>query len=229
MLLFEDKYKGSDKSAFIDKVESISYKLGIDPNWLMYVMYNESGLNPASEATYYTFTSCGGGHAGGLIGFTPCTQQALGYTGGWQKFLKLSGTQQLDYAYKLFKPYAGRITNYADLHLITAFPKALGKPLDWVFESNAEGITPQEYAQGNPGFDLNKDGQVTLREFYEWQDKKVRQVVPGNMMNHFIDAQTNDTAEWSYLQTHQRDLVIAGFVTIFLILIVVVIWLISKQ
>lgn len=222
MLLFEERYKGSDRQEFLDKVNKYSYRLGIDPNWLMYVMYHESGLNPRSQATYYKFIGCGGGYAGGLIGFTPCTQKGLGFTGTPDDFVKLSGSEQMEYVYKLYKPYSGRINNYADLALVTAFPVALGKPMDWVFQSPSEGVSASEYVKGNPAFDLNKDNKVTLSEFYEYQDNKVRQVVPESFIDKFIDKGTNEAVEWNVFETHKRDLVIGGLVVAVLAMIITV-------
>ena len=44
---FENKVT-TNKEAFLQKVKLIAVKLGIDPNWLMFVMNSESGLNPAA-------------------------------------------------------------------------------------------------------------------------------------------------------------------------------------
>lgn len=211
MLLFEDKYTGDDKQSFLDKVNSIAFKLGVNPNWIMYAMYNESGLNPASQAHWYKFSGCGGGYAGGLIGFTPCTMQQLGYYGGPDNFVKLTGTEQLDYVYDLFKPYAGRINNYADLYLITAFPAALGQSKDYIFQTSS--LSPEQVVKGLPLFDLNGDKQITLQEFYDWNDNRARSIIPYEYLNQFIDTGSGQTVTWNVIQTHERDLLI-----IFLIL-----------
>lgn len=236
MLVFETLYTQSDKVSFIDKVKSVSYKLGINPNWLMYVMYSESGLNPHIQATYYKFTGCGGGYAGGLIGFTPCTMKGLGWTGTPDAFVKMSGLQQMDYVYSFYKKYTGKIKSYADLYLVTAFPVALGKPLDWVFESPSEGISASEYVKGNPAFDfMPKDGKVTLKEFYAYQDNRVRSKVPSAYLPEFLgSASTNsddgtDAVEWNYIQRHERDIVIGTLIVITLGMIGFVVYLLVKR
>ena len=43
-MLFEEKVT-ENKTAFLSKVKEIGRKLLIEPDWLMAVMYKESGLN----------------------------------------------------------------------------------------------------------------------------------------------------------------------------------------
>lgn len=235
MYVFENYYIQSDKQTFLDKVNSYSYKLGINPNWLMYVMYSESGLNPHICAEYHTFTGCGGGKSCGLIGFTPCTQQGLGWTKGWEAFKNQSGTEQMEYVYKLYKPYAGKIKSYADLYLVAAFPLALGKPLDWVFQSPKEGITPEEYVKGNPNFDfMPKDGKVTLKEFYEYQDNRVRSKVPSAFLPEFINTESSgtgieQTVEWNYVKRHERDIILIGLILAVLAMIGLITYFLLKK
>lgn len=66
---FENKVT-SNKEAFLQKVRLICAKLGIEPDWLMFVMNSESGLNPAA------YNPNGG--ASGLIQFMPDTAKGLG-------------------------------------------------------------------------------------------------------------------------------------------------------
>ena len=68
---FENKVT-SNKEAFLQKVRLICAKLGIEPDWLMFVMNSESGLNPAA------YNPNGG--ASGLIQFMPDTAKGLGTT-----------------------------------------------------------------------------------------------------------------------------------------------------
>ncbi len=84
----------------------------------------------------------------------------------------MSRVEQLDYVYKYFKPYAGKIKSIYDLYLVTFFPLAIGKPDDWVFE--AKNISRSAIAKGNPSFDLNKDGKITIAEFKEAINKKIK-------------------------------------------------------
>ena len=155
MLLFEDKIP-NNRIAFSAKEIDISKRLSIDPNWLMGIMYHESGLNPAA------YNPNGG--ATGLIQFMPSTATSLRTTTSALRLM--SNVQQLDYVYAYFKPYTGRIKNIYDLFMITFFPIAIGKSDDWVFETKK--ISRSKIAQANPAFDLNKDGQITVGEWKQY-------------------------------------------------------------
>jgi len=218
MLAFEDFYTGADKADFLQKVNDYSYKLGIDPNWLMYVMYSESGLNPAIANTAYTFSD--GSHAVGLNQMTPVAFKQVGYTGDWTSFQQLSGSQQMDWVYKYFQPYSGRITNYKDLYLINFYPAYLGDDPSTQF--------PASVVMANPAFDLNGDGMLDITEFYQYLDNKAMQIVPSEFQSSFFDTQTGQTTQWTFVQTHQRDIVIGIFIVVLLLLIGLVTFLIIK-
>ena len=70
-LLFEEKVT-RNRATFIAKVKSISAKLLIEPDWLMAVMYKESGINEKAVNP--------NGGATGLIQFMPTTAKSLGTT-----------------------------------------------------------------------------------------------------------------------------------------------------
>ena len=94
---FENKVT-TNKEAFLQKVKLIAVKLGIDPNWLMFVMNSESGLNPAA------YNPNGG--ASGLIQFMPDTGVGLGTTTAALR--QMSNVDQLDYVYKYFLSISGK-------------------------------------------------------------------------------------------------------------------------
>ena len=151
-MLFEE-YVKTNKAAFIDKVRLISEHLGINPEWLMAVMYKESRLNEKAV------NSTGG--ATGLIQFMPATAQGLGTTTAALK--AMSNVEQLDYVYKYYKPYQNKLTSYPDLYLATFYPAALGKPDSYIIGAKGSKVSSQ-----NPGIDLNKDGEITKGEFYRY-------------------------------------------------------------
>ena len=154
-MLFEN-YVKSNKAEFLAKVENISAKLLIDPNWLMAVMYKESRLNPQAV------NSRGG--ATGLIQFMPATAQALGTSTAALK--AMTNVQQLDYVYKYYKPYITKLNSYPDLYLATFFPAALGKSDDYILQTSK--LSAATIADANPGIDLNKDRKITVGEFKEY-------------------------------------------------------------
>lgn len=161
-LQFEEMVKGKDKNQFLAKVVEISTKLKINPNWLMIVMRNESGINPQAVNKL--------GGATGLIQFMPATAKGLGTTTA--ALFKMTGVQQLDYVYKYFKSYAGKINGYKDLYLLTFYPVALSKPLNYAFGSERGAENAKKVRNWNPTFDLNKDGIITKAEFFQYLDQK---------------------------------------------------------
>ena len=156
--------KGESKDAFVAKVIAISAKLGINPNWLMVVMHNESGINAqivnkqkGDSSDPYTRSAY---RATGLIQFMPTTAIWLGTS--TQALYKMTNLEQLDYVYKYFKGFAGKIKSYFDLYMITFFPVAVGKPDDFVIQSKS--VSASTIARQNPSFDINKDFKITVGE-----------------------------------------------------------------
>jgi len=164
-LLYIDKIQQDDRQAFINKMSDISTKLKVNPNWLMVVMNSESNLNPKA------YNSMGG--ATGLIQFMPSTAISLGTTTTALRNMKAS--EQLDYVYKYFKPYAGKFKGAYDVYLVTFFPLAVGKPDNWVFETSH--LKRTTIARQNPAIDLNKDSQITIAEFKKWFAKRIGEEV----------------------------------------------------
>lgn len=160
MMLWYSNYVNKNRDTFLNKVVSISNQLGINPNWLMFVMYWESGLNPAISNKYTGAT--------GLIQFMPTTAISLGTS--VSELGSMSNVEQLDYVYKYFRPYAGRMKNLYDVYLVTFFPAALGKSDNWILQTSS--LSPRIIAEQNPAIDLNKDKQITVGEFKQYIDLK---------------------------------------------------------
>lgn len=160
-MIYEEFIK-MNKIDFINKVKLICNKLAIQPDWLMLVMYAESGLKPTA------YNPNGG--ATGLIQFMPATARGLGTT--TDALRAMSNVEQLDWVYKYFAPYAGRIKNVHDLYLVTFFPVALGKPDSYIMQTNK--LTPAIIAKANPGIDLNRDLKITVAEFKSYVDKYLK-------------------------------------------------------
>jgi hypothetical protein len=159
-MLYEEKIK-SNKDAFIAKVITISQKLGIEPEWLMQVFVNESGVNHQAVNTVSGAT--------GLIQFMPDTAASLGTSCAALK--AMTNVQQLDYVYKYLSPFAGKMQSYIDVYFTVFFPLAIGKPDDWVFQTSK--LSASKIAAQNPVFDLNKDGKLTVAEVREAMLRKV--------------------------------------------------------
>lgn len=142
-----------NKAAFLAKVVEISARLGIDPDWLMIVMKMESGIN------HRAVNPTGG--ATGLIQFMPRTAAGLGTTAA--ALVAMDNVGQLDYVYKYFKPYAGRLFSVTDLYMVTFFPVALGKPDDYVLQTDT--LSASLIARQNSVFDLDMNQAITVGEF----------------------------------------------------------------
>lgn len=200
-LLFINKVS-DNREAFAAKVADVAARLGIEPDWLMAVMNSESALDSkavnkqgASSAGYgfkdgkkvilkqvgtpdstdaFTRSQY---RATGLIQFMPATAAGLGTT--TQAIYKMTNVQQLDYVYKYFVPYKGKLKNYADLYLATFYPRALeynnhvGKEKDnYVIGMERGEDFARLIAKQNP-FDMDGDGLLTINDFKTFINKKL--------------------------------------------------------
>lgn len=158
MILSNKWILASDENAaeINQKVIAISDKLGINPDWLMMVMWLESKLdsqavNPVSHAT-------------GLIQFMPDTAKGMGTTTA--ALYDMYTVDQLDWVYQYFKPYKGFYKSFTDLYIVTFFPIALNKPDNFVFQTNTKSA--QLIASQNKIFDINHDNKITKAEFVQY-------------------------------------------------------------
>lgn len=167
MLIYENKVPASYRTAFIAKVIQVSKNLGIDPNWLMAIMHFESAgtFSPSITNTLgYT----------GLIQFGTAAATALGTT--TTTLRSMTAVQQLDYVERYYKMWfkSLKITSpdsFVDTYLITFFPAAVNKGLDFVIQTNK--ISAASLAKANPIFDLNKDKQITVAEIQDVMLKRL--------------------------------------------------------
>lgn len=136
---------------FKERVIWISETLGCDPNDLMACMAWESGESFRADKK-----NMAGSGATGLIQFMPSTARGLGTS--TDELAKMTPEDQLNFVYRYFKPFAGRLNNLGDLYMAILWPKAVGKGEDYVlFNSGAS------YRQ-NAGLDINRDHNVTRGE-----------------------------------------------------------------
>lgn len=100
-----------------------------------------------------------GSGATGLIQFMPATAQALGTTTA--ALAKMTEEDQLNYVWKYFAPYKGKLKELSDIYAAILWPKGVGKPDTFVYWDKA--TKPTTYRQ-NSGIDMNKNGQITKAE-----------------------------------------------------------------
>ncbi len=77
------------------------------------------------------------------------------------KLAAMEAVEQLEYVYKYFAPYAGKIDRLSDTYMCILYPVAVGKPEDFVLFNKDK--SPIAYRQ-NIGIDINKDGSCTKLE-----------------------------------------------------------------
>ena len=128
--------------------------LGMDPNDLMACIAWETGRTFSPSVK-----NAAGSGATGLIQFMPKTAINLGTTTA--KLATMTAEDQLNYVYKYFLPWKGKLKNLSDLYMAILWPKAVGQPEHYVLWS--KGTMPKTFAQ-NAGLDLNKDDEITKAE-----------------------------------------------------------------
>jgi hypothetical protein len=141
-----EEYIKDNRIEFTEKVNNICTELRIEANWLMFVMWFESKLNPQAVNPISGST--------GLIQFMPSTARGLGTTTAVLK--RMSNVQQLDSVLAYLRPYKGRMKRWVDVYLAVFYPRAMGNP-NFV-------ITPDIVAKQNKIFDLNKDLDISVKE-----------------------------------------------------------------
>lgn len=139
---------------FRSKVFEIAEALQVKPDYLMAVMAFES-----AESFRPDIKNMAGSGATGLIQFMPATARGLGTS--TDALARMSAVEQLEWVRTYFKPYSGRLITLSDLYMAVLWPRAIGKPDNYVLWSKA--AKPTTYAQ-NAGLDANKDGFITKQE-----------------------------------------------------------------
>lgn len=123
-------------------------------NMLMACMAWESGRTFSPSVK-----NAAGSGATGLIQFMPATAVALGTT--TKALAKMTAVQQLNYVYKYFAGYKGRLKNLGDVYMAILWPAGVGKSDDYILWN--QDTKPTTYRQ-NSGLDVNKDGRITRAE-----------------------------------------------------------------
>lgn len=139
---------------FRDRVRWIADQLGVDPSHLMACMAWES-----AETFSASIKNAAGSGAVGLIQFMPSTAKVWGTS--TDALSRMSPEDQLNYVYKYFRPYAGRLRNLGDVYMAILWPKGIGKPDSYVLWD--AGQSPTTFRQ-NAGLDLNHDKEITRAE-----------------------------------------------------------------
>lgn len=139
---------------FRDRVVWCAENLELKVGYLMAVMAWESARTFRAD-----IRNMAGSGATGLIQFMPATAKSLGTT--TDELAKMTPEDQLNYVYRYFLPYRGRLKTLSDVYMAVLWPRAIGKPEDYVLWNKAS--RPTTYRQ-NSGLDINKDEQINKAE-----------------------------------------------------------------
>lgn len=139
---------------FRDRVAWCADALDTPIEYLMAVMAFESAGTFRADIRNFA-----GSGATGLIQFMPATARNLGTT--VDDLAKMTPEDQLNYVYKYFEPYKGRLKTLSDVYMAVLWPRAIGEPEDYVLWD--EKVRPITYRQ-NAGLDANRDGKITKGE-----------------------------------------------------------------
>ena len=144
----------SVSQTFRDRVVWCADSLGVEVDYLMAVMAWESARTFRSD-----IRNMAGSGATGLIQFMPATARGLGTN--TDELAKMTPEDQLNYVYRYFLPYRGRLKTLSDVYMAVLWPRAIGKPEGYVLWNKAS--RPTTYRQ-NAGLDIDGDESITKAE-----------------------------------------------------------------
>lgn len=139
---------------FRARVHWIANDLGMPADDLMACIAWESGRTFAPDVK-----NMAGSGATGLIQFMPKTAISLGTT--VDQLAAMTAEDQLNFVYKYFRPFKGRLRNLGDVYMAILWPAGVGQPDSYVLWE--KGKAPKTYRQ-NAGLDADKDGRITRAE-----------------------------------------------------------------
>lgn len=140
--------------AFRAEVFDIGDELRIAPDHIMAVIAFESNRTFSPSVK-----NLAGSGATGLIQFMPATATGLGTS--VEDLAQMSAVEQLEWVRQYFRPYKHRMKTLSDVYMAVLWPRAIGKPDDYVLWDKE--TRPKTYRQ-NAGLDVNKNGAITKFE-----------------------------------------------------------------
>lgn len=144
---------------FRTRVVEMASRLGTKADYLMAIMAFETGrtFDPAQRNRANPTSG-----PVGLIQFTEVGAKSIGITK--DELAKLTAVEQLAYVEKfLNKKKELGLARLEDLYAAVHWPAAVGKPLNHIMYSKAEGKAGRSY-RANSGLDVDRDGHVRLEE-----------------------------------------------------------------
>lgn len=163
----------ANRTAFEQKVNQIAGRLGVNPDWLMVVMWAESRLNHLAQNPNST--------AAGLIQFLNKTLTNLGISR--TQLLSMTNVQQLDYVEKYFvmQGLKGKMKSVYDVCFGVFLPKYVGASDSTIIASSGTSTY-----DANKGMDTDKDGKLSVADVKRWYGKYVPSTVKENSSNNIL-------------------------------------------
>ena len=141
---------------FFTDLRAVARDVGADPEDMVRVMYSESGVRADAHNP--------NGDASGIIQFMPSTLRNVGWAHTAAAFRRLSGTEQLPFVRRYYRPYKGRLDTLAAIYVANFLPALLGHAGDPDFVLTAKGGPLGWAYSANAGLDANGDLAITVRE-----------------------------------------------------------------
>lgn len=158
----------SEKTPFLMKLQKIADRLNTQMAWILAVMYRESGVRSDSH-----YDVDGIPIGGGLIGFMRSTLKDSRYGGiTLEQLLSLSLIDQLDYVELFFRDYVNKLKSFDDVGLAVFYPYAIGQPDNYIVGSEQGWDYAAKVGKMNSGFDVNKDGYVSIDDYKKFNAHK---------------------------------------------------------
>lgn len=153
----EDEF-GLKELAIMDAAEALQ----IDESILLDIIYIECRGNFKAQAKSTKAYGC--------IQFMPSTLNRLGTS--TEEFKRLEDYEQLPYVEEYFRRWKCIGEDLYTMYFCVFFPAARSKPNDWVLRSKK--LSAESVAKANKGFDINKDGVLTVGEIKTKIDRIVK-------------------------------------------------------
>lgn len=154
--------KGDYNKSTREEIRALCTRLGIQEEWFYKLVDLESNGNPQAINKITNAT--------GLIQFMPTTAKALGTS--TKDLYKMSVSEQLIWIEKYLskmKPDK-KFNSFLDLYFAVFYPKAMGKPSDYIIGSEVSLRYAKKVQKQNRGIDKagDNDGFLTPNDVENW-------------------------------------------------------------
>lgn len=150
--------KGRFTHGFLDALEEMCDRNGINAMALLSIMHHETG------GTFSPRIRNQDSGAVGLIQFTRSTARRLGTDA--YRLSRMDRIEQLGYVEKYFRQFEADYTKPGNIASAVFFPKAIGKPHYVCGRRDSPSSFRRAVYEQNTGADTNKDGKIQMKEYY---------------------------------------------------------------